>query len=176
MISRKIIYIRHGHDTRDKHKYDEILTSHGKKKVKELTKRLIDEHGIPDIIYYSPYYRTRQTKRIMLKVIYNHLKSENIEKELTKLKCDWRLSRFFTKKQRSFPDIRKETENRGAPIKEKWEDFKIRVNEQLEEMEQSDYQVIWCVTHTLVVNHVIKIKNIEHGYEIPYLDTVILTY
>lgn len=167
---RKIIYIRHGEDKRDEHKYDERLTGEGKKGVKQFTKALIEEHGMPDIIYYSPFYRTRQTKRVMLKVI-----KEEFGRELPTAECDYRLSRFFTKKQSKSPDIRRDTRKKGAPIYETWKEFKLRVTEQLNEVESNyDHGVIWCVTHTLVLDRIILIKGLEHEYHIPYLDTVIV--
>ena len=165
---RKIIYIRHGEDTRKRYKYDEVLTDQGKENVVELTKKLVEEHGLPDIIYYSPYYRTRQTKRIMVKTI-KEIYSEKIETV-----CDHRLSRFFTKGQSRNPDIKKETQKRGAPIYETFKEFKERVNEQFTEIEEGDERVIWCVTHTLILDHIIRIKKLDHDYHIPYLDTVIL--
>lgn len=167
---RKIIYIRHGEDTRYEHKYDEILTDEGKGNVKKLTKKLVEEHGVPDIIYYSPYYRTRQTKRIMAKTI---LKNYGSKPETI---YDKRLSRFFTKKQSRDPDIKKETIKRGAPIYETLEEFKNRIDAQLEDLEkQDDKKVIWCVTHTLILAHIVKVKGIHHGYSFPYLDSIILT-
>ena len=168
----KVIYIRHGEDTRDGYKYDERLTRYGKKSVKKITIELIEEHGFPDIIHYSPYYRTRQTKRLMLKVI-----NETLNKELPITNCDFRLSRFFTKSQRKTPDIRRDTRKRGAPIKESWKGFKRRIAEHLSEIgddDNNDYKVIWCVTHTLVLDYIINNHDIEHEYKIPYLDTVVL--
>ena len=169
-VVRKIIYIRHGEDTRENYKYDEVLTHKGKHDVKELTKELVEEHGVPDIIYYSPYYRTRQTKRIMVKTIHELYSTE------TKTICDDRLSRFFTKKQSQNPDIRRETLKRGAPIYESFKEFKERVSEQLEEVEKEhNEEIIWCVTHTLILDHIIQLKEIDHDYHIPYLDTIVLT-
>lgn len=168
--NRKIIYIRHGEDKRGHYKYDEKLTDYGKKKVKDLTKQLIDTYGFPDIIYYSPYYRTRQTKRLMLSVI-----DRDYGEELPPTKCDSRLSRFFTKRQSRNPDIRKDTRKRGAPIYETWREFKYRVGEHISEMESNrQHHIIWCVTHTLVLDYVINHRGIDHDYEIPYLDTIIL--
>lgn len=170
MSNRKIIYIRHGKDVVDEHKYDEILTDKGKIAVKHLTKKLIREHGIPDIIYYSPYYRTRQTKNIMLKVIKKYF-----NEEYPLIKCDNRLSRFFTEKQSRHPDIRKDTMKKGAPIYETWEEFNMRVKEQIDEMENLDHKIIWCVTHTLILDYLIKNKNLNRDHHIPFLDTIIIT-
>jgi len=168
--TRAVIYVRHGDDTPDKHKYDEKLTKEGKEKCKVLTDKLIEEYGLPDIIYYSPFHRTRQTKKIML----NHIhKKHNIK---VKSVCDYRLSRFFTKKQRLNPDVRSDTLAKGAPVNESWEEFKHRVKKQLRDMEtKRTEKVIWCITHTLVLSYVIKKKGINHEYSIPYLDTIVIT-
>ena len=166
---RIIIYIRHGEDIRDGYKYDEKLTDDGKYEVKVLANKLIKDYGVPEVIYYSPYYRTRQTTRIMLKVIHEELN------EKIRLKCDPRLSRFFTKRQKRDPDISRSTRKKGAPIYESWSDFKYRAEEQISDMEENDkYQIIWCVTHTLILDRLINIKNIDHGFKIPYLDTIVL--
>lgn len=166
---RTIIYMRHGEDQRDHHKYDEVLTERGKKSARKLAKRLINEYGIPDVIYCSPFYRTRQTCKQFLKVLRSHTD------ERIKVKIDPRLSRFFTDNQARNPDIRRDTMKKGPPIDETWEEFKERVEEQVEEMERKDrYQVIWCIGHTLIIKRVAKIKNIEKDKYIQFCDTVIL--
>ena len=162
-----IIYIRHGEDEEKDYKYDESLTHYGKKSSRKLAHKLIDQYGIPDAIYYSPFYRTRQTLREMLIAIDEHT-DQRIEKV-----CDPRLSRFFTKQQKRNPDIRSDTKRRGPPLDEEWEEFKLRVKDQIEEIENEE-GIVWCITHTLVLSRVIKIKGLDHGYKIPYLDTIVL--
>lgn len=167
-MERVVVFIRHSEDTPSSHKYDEKLTENIQP-IKDLTVKLIEEYGIPDIIYYSPFHRTRQTKSIMS----NHIKELYGEK--IKTNCDYRLSRFFTKKQRLNPDIRSDTLKKGAPINESWDEFKHRVKKQLRDMEKKRTEkVIWCITHTLVLNYVIKKKKIPHPYLIPYLDTIVV--
>ncbi len=165
-----IIYIRHAEDrTRDKYKYDPKLTYDGHKESKMLSNQLISEYGIPDMIYCSPYSRTRQTLKNMLKTISMYT-DKKIPKEI-----DNRLSRFFTKKQMYNPDISKKTRKLGAPIYERWGEFKQRVDDQLTDMEnQKEYKIIWCIGHTLINKLVAKYKNIEHDKYISYLDTVII--
>jgi len=171
---RYLIYIRHGEDTSDGYKHDQKLTSKGKEDVKNLTIELINEYGLPDIIYYSPYYRTRQTKKIMLKVIHKHFNHG-----LPEYKPDFRLSRYFTKHQKKSPNIRRETEKRGVPIDETWKEFKSRVNNQLIDTENliknNEKRIIWCITHTLVLDRIIKLKGIDHDYEIPFLDKIVIS-
>lgn len=168
----KIIYLRHGDDEVTDYVHDESLTHKGKKKTKKLAKKLIEEHGVPDIIYFSPFYRTRQTKKIMLKVI-----SKYIGKEYKKIArvCDYRLSRFFTSRESENPSVRDATIRRKAPLDETKEEFNERLANQLNYIQRKHKgQLVWCVTHTLVIKYVIKEKNVEHGDHIPYLETIIL--
>lgn len=166
---RVIIYLRHGRDKRGKYKYDEKLTSEGKYKSRELAGDLIRKYGIPDAIYCSPFYRTRQTRRQMFKVISNHT-----DRRIVNI-TDPRLARFFTKKQTRNPDIRRDTREKRVPISETWEEFKRRVRDQVNEMEsKANYKVIWCIGHTLIIKQVAKIKHIDRPDYIEYLDTIIL--
>jgi len=165
--NKNIIYIRHGEDKMDGYKYDESLTKRGKKEARKLAHQLISYHGIPDIIYYSPYYRTRQTLKQMLSVI-----AEYTDTKVHKI-CDYRISRYFTQNQRQNPDIRRDTGKHNPPIHEDYKDFKRRVKEHLIEAESKrDCNVIWCITHTLVLERIIHLKNLSHEFEIPFLDTV----
>ncbi len=166
---RVIIYLRHGRDKRTKYKYDEKLTPEGKDKSRELAENLIRKYGIPDAIYCSPFYRTRQTRRQMLKVISKHTNRKIIN--IT----DPRLARFFTKNQTRNPDIRSDTRKKRVPIFETWSEFKMRVRDQVREMERkTKYKVIWCIGHTLIIKQVAKIKHIDRPDYIEYLDTIIL--
>lgn len=166
----KIIYIRHGNDTVEHHAHDEILTDDGKRGAEQLAEKLLLEYGTPDIIFYSPFYRTRQTLAKMLKIIkYNKNKK-------VKTICDNRLSRYFTSKEKRHPDIRDDTAELGAPTDETWKEFKKRVKSQIKDMKKKRdrYRVIWCITHTLVLDYLIKKKTPEHGYKISYLDTIVI--
>ena len=167
--NRTIIYLRHGEDTRSNYKYDEKLTPEGKVGAKKLAKELIDKYGIPDAIYCSPFYRTRQTRRQMLKVI------SKITNKRIKNVTDPRLGRYFTTSQERNPDIRRDTWKKKAEIHESWDDFKRRVKKQLREMERKNkYKVIWCIGHTLIIKHVARFKRIKRSSHIKYLDTVII--
>ena len=68
-----------------------------------MAKKLIQEHGLPDIIYCSPYYRTRQTRKRMVKAIEDYKKhlSENHEDKYkrVKLQTEPRLGRFSQEKK-----------------------------------------------------------------------------
>jgi broad specificity phosphatase PhoE len=88
---------------------------------------------------------------------------------------DPRLSRFFTKREMRNPDIRSDTMRKNAPIYETSSEFRNRVREQLYDMENKDeYNVIWCICHTLIIKYVAEFKNIQRDEHINYLDTVII--
>lgn len=150
-----LIYIRHGHDYTRSHDHDERLSDIGKKESYKIALELIQEHGIPDIIYHSPYYRARQTAKLMVKAI---KKTNNIKVERD---LDPRLGRYFTRKQKKNPDIKRSTGKKGAIIHEDWSEFKERVGEQLiDHTKRSKKQNIWCITHNLVIRRVCKLKDI----------------
>lgn len=175
-MSKKIIYIRHGNDIRNRHKYDEELTSEGKRMAKKLAKELIKKHGLPDIIYYSPFYRTRQTGKYMIKTIkkYRDSLSHEDKNKKIRLKIDPRLGRFFTEKQKHNPDISSSTLSKGAIIDETWDEFHGRIEEQMNEILNNKYQIIWNITHTLVLLRIAHLQNIERSPHVEYMDTVII--
>ena len=171
---RIVIYIRHGPDKESDYKHDEKLTSEGKMMSRELAKELIKKYGLPDIIYYSPFYRTRQTRKEMVKAIKKYKYKNDIDKEV-KLKIDTRLGRFFNRKERKRPDVHDSTIEKGAIVNEKWGHFKERVESHLNDVLNSDkYEVVWNITHTLVLLQVVNIQSISHSSHIPYLDTIIM--
>ena len=164
-----IIYIRHGPDERADHKYDEILTRAGKEEVISFTKQLLEEHGIPDIIYCSPFQRTRQTTQLMIKAIKRYRKENNLTKRVDFI-IEPKLGRFFTKQQMRYPDIKESTLRKGAIIKETYSEFKDRVTYHHQGLDPNLH--IWNITHTLVLLHISKINRVERSKYVRYLDTV----
>ena len=81
-MSHKHIYIRHGNDIRTSRKHDERLSDQGKRSVKYKVNQLVEEYGLPDLILYSPFYRCRQTAKIMKKTLSKyhnfHLNLQNL--------------------------------------------------------------------------------------------------
>ena len=171
-----VIFIRHGKDKKSSHKYDEKLRKSAKKEAYRLAKELIGEHGMPDIIYYSPYVRTRQTLKYMHKFIKKHRKRNGI-KEKPLLKVEPKLSRFFTSKERKNPDIRESTLNKGVIIVESKKEFKNRVSSHLEEVidkAKQDKLKIWNITHGLVLVNVAEAKNIKLPKHLNYLERIVI--
>ena len=170
---KTVIYIRHGPDEHSGHKYDEQLTKEGKREAKELAFDLLERYGVPDVIYYSPFYRTRQTRKAMISSIKKYKKSHGIDKNV-ELIIDPRLGRYFSRSQQRNPDIKSITINKGAIIEETKHEFKERVRSQMEEVLNNEYANIWNITHTLVLLKVAKFQNISRDKYVRYLDTVIL--
>lgn len=164
----KLIYLRHGHDYRRSRKHDERLTDEGKDESKQMVQNLIDEHGFPNLILHSPYYRCRQTAKIMQKVL-SKTYNKNIQRQV-----DPNLGRYFTRKQKRDPDIKRSTKRKGAIIDESWEEFKERVGDHLIDMEKYQGQMIWLVTHSLVLIRVAKIKGVPYQDWVGYLDTLVI--
>ena len=160
-----IIYIRHGKDKKSSHAHDEKLTKSSKVEIEEFTEKLVEQYGKPDIIYYSPFYRTYKTAKYMKQKL-NELEIE--------MKVEPYLGRYFTKKQRKNPEVRKSTYKHGAIIKEKWEQFHDRIELQMNTVLESNYKVVWNITHSLVLLHIAKLNNIERDHHVEYLDVVII--
>jgi len=159
-----ILYIRHGKDKESKYKHDEKLSTEGKEEILDFTQELVTKYGIPDVIYYSPFRRTQQTAKYMLKKL-----NEITDKKIL-YKSDVNLGRFFTRTQRHKPSVRKSTFKKGVLISERYEEFKERVAEHVEMMKTSEYQNIWNITHSLVILQVAKLENIQRNKRVEYLD------
>jgi len=165
-----LIYIRHGHDYTRSHDHDERLSDRGKKESYKYALELVEKYGIPEVIYHSPYFRARQTAKLMVKSIY---KRHNIK---IKRELDPKLGRYFTSKQKRNPDIKRSTQRKGAIIYEDWDQFKNRVNEQMiEHSLEGKEKNIWCITHNLVVRRMYKLKEMKRETKwVNYLETMIM--
>lgn len=170
----KIIYIRHGKDEKIKHVHDEILTEEGKAEARILAEKLLNEHGVPDIIYYSPFYRTRQTRHQMVKIIQQFKKKNGIDKSV-RLEVEPRLGRFFTTKEKYNPDVSKKTLEKGAITDESHKEFKKRVKKQLNfVLKNCENLIVWNITHTLVLLKVAKLVQIERFSYVNYLNYCVI--
>ena len=163
-----VIYIRHGKDKESHYKHDEKLSEEGKKEILKFTEKLVKEYGIPDIIYYSPFRRTQQTTKYMIK------KLKEITDKKVIYKTDTSLGRFFTRTQRRNPSVRKSTFSKGVIIDERYEEFKERVEEQMENVLSKNYKIIWNITHSLILLHVAKLQKIEIDKRVNYLDKIVI--
>ena len=144
------------------------MTWEGKKESQDAARKLIEQYGLPDIIYYSPMFRTRQTVKEMVKVV------EEYSRKKIKVKTEPRLGRFFTKSQRRKQKIRESTLYKGAILDETWDQFHERVDQHFSEIVEKDYSVIWNITHTLVLLRIGQITGIYLPEHISYSDVCIV--
>ena len=170
----KIIYIRHGEDQKSKHVHDEKLTKEAKYEIEELTEKLIREHGVPDIIYYSPFHRTRYTAKYMIKKIVKMKERGQIENKKVRFQSEPQLGRFFTRKQKDNPQVRDSTMKKGIIVEERWSDFKDRIELQMNTILDRGEEIVWNVSHSLVLLQVAKLNRIGRDKRVEYLDFVVL--
>lgn len=164
-----VLYVRHSDDSRRRqesqviHRDDLKLTQKGRSLARKTSRYLIGKYGQPDIIYLSPFMRSKETLGQM-------------QKYFTKkpiVKFDNRLSRFFSKKEKEDPSCFTETFAHNIPIQENWHQFKQRVQYHLREMYEKDYihskKVIWCITHALPFIQVADICKKTIPKSIPFM-------
>lgn len=152
-----LVYIRHSKDRKDKedHVQDPKLTDEGKLMAKEKGNKLINKYGIPDIIFCSPFLRTRQTLKYLLKNVPDRRKKE------IKIIYDPRASRYFSQEERNNIDIARSTIKRNIPIFETSQEVSERLFSLMDELNMlaQQGQVVWCITHTSVY------KRLAHYYQ-----------
>lgn len=159
-----IIYLRHASDH-----YDDPTFAHdqkippSKKNVNDILtviKHLVATYGNPVAIYCSPFQRARDTLELMKDYLIKETGGD-IEVEI-----DPKLSRYFTSKEKKEPSVRKDTLELEPPIFEKWDDFKERVIQHVDEMIEKGYlrsrhTLVLVITHTLVIKEVAKYLKFE---------------
>lgn len=170
-----ILYIRHGHDKRREYKYDEDLTSEGRKKARRKAKELIRLFGVPDAIYCSPFDRTLRTAKEMCRVVH---KKTGVALEP---QIDPKLGRYFSKSQRKKKqaNIKPSTVANGALTTESKPEFRARVEEQLKTLQSqgglrgTERPLIWNITHSLVLLHVARVQKIKRPVaHVEYLEHI----
>lgn len=157
-----LLFIRHSEDDSDypKYSHDLPITKDGIKMTKKLTQKLINKHGVPDVIYCSPFKRCRSTVEIMIRTI----------NTCVPIKIDTRLSKYYTESQQQNPNARPETQKYNPPTIETKEDVSRRSKNILTELRKTDLNV-WCITHAIVVNNICKLIGNSNRY-IEFLQVV----
>lgn len=157
------IVIRHANDRerRAVHRHDKEITRDGEIQAKKIGKKLIKKYGDPDIIYCSPMMRTKQTLKKMLK----HVESE------PRIIIENRLSRYFNHRERDEPSLFTMT-GKDIPLNETHRAFKKRCDLFLKDIKNSDknHQVVWIITHALVLKRFCKKLKISRPRHVDFLD------
>lgn len=154
-----IIYLRHASDNYNDptflHDQKIVPSKKNLEDINSVVRYLIKTYGSPSVILCSPFQRARDTLEFMKDMLVKETGGE-IDVEI-----DPRLSRYFTSKEKKEPSVRKDTLELEPPIFEKWDDFKERVVEHVDEMVEKGYlksrhTVVLVITHTLVIKEVAK--------------------
>lgn len=168
-----ILYIRHAekaHKNGERNAvfaHDPELTKNGKLKSIEYGKELVEKYGPPNVIYSSPFERTRQTMNCLASSIpdITNLRSYSCN-DLSEFLGNWKPHQV---------KLRPETAKCNPPICDH-KTFEENVARHIEEFKKIDHSnlVIWVITHRKSIREIAK--NFELPIKvIPYLGTLEIT-
>lgn len=159
-----LIYIRHSMDNEEDptYRHDARLTHKGKKLAVSKGEALIQKYGIPNIVYCSPFRRTRETLTNLLSSVQN---TQNI-----KIVYDQRIARHFSKNDQRHPDVAPTTLKTNIPIYESTEDFNKRIRRFSKSMSHYALEdtVVWCITHTTAYKRMASYHRVRIPSHIPF--------
>ena len=163
------IYIRHAEKSytngnSDIYKHDPGITSYGVKKAKKTAKFLVKEWGEPTFIICSPYRRTRETAHIMNSVLKNPIKE---------ILIDVNISEYLGNHNDVPIDITDNTSIYEPPHPETFDQMKKRVKKHYDKMNRyiknKFNQVIWIISHGLIIEQISKLSGIKISKHFPPL-------
>ena len=165
-----LIYIRHGDDRRDRdaYRHDRRLRKRAKKDAARLAAQLVEKYGHPEIVRASPFRRAVGTAETMVESLQNPVMVVR----------DIRLAQHLSEKQQANPDVSPQTLRSKVAIHETDEAFQRRIDDHVAEMKRSEFftspTVVWCVTHTIVVEEVAARLGISFPQELNFLAYVVV--
>lgn len=167
------IIIRHADDSvidlsQNDNKHDTTITNSGKRKSYKLAKKLVKKYGIPDVIYCSPFQRGRNTVKEMMKVFTKE------QLKHIKILVDINLTKYFTDTQKYNPKIHHTTSYYNIPVVESKEDVLERSHNHLNRLykHHSQKEVIWSITHAIVVNYIGQMVGKDKNNSIDFLEYI----
>jgi broad specificity phosphatase PhoE len=151
-----IIYWRHAHDEysqaslRDDHR----ITEQGRKSIVDPAEEMMHRYGPPSLVVASPHVRTRETMDVMRTVLPRDVK----------FRIDARLARLPNNKKKEeylAPELADSTLQYNPPLEPCNEAFKERVRKHAAHIVSRPDEVVWCITHSLVVLRIAKLVGIK---------------
>lgn len=127
-----LLYIRHAKDKEDKDGNDGSLRKSSKMEIKKQTLLWIEKYGLPDVVYYSPFYRTFQTVKQIKRTLEKHMEENKITK-IIKYVVEPKIGRYVTKKEMN---VRENTLKKGAIVGETTEQFKQRIKDHYDSLKK----------------------------------------
>lgn len=147
-----MLIIRHSEDSSEStYRHDSQLTKKGREIAKMRGRALIKKFGVPNLIYCSPFRRTKETLKLMLGA------------NSTRIEYTTGLSRYFSERERRDPDVASETLDAQIPLDEDNREFKVRVRQFAWNVLQSIQpgEIVWCITHSTVYKTIARIFEVE---------------
>lgn len=159
-----LIYIRHSVDNEEDptYRHDARLTHKGKKLAASKGEHLIQKYGVPNIVYCSPFRRTRETLDKLLSSIQD---TQHI-----KIVYDERIARHFSKSDQRNPDVAPTTLKTDIPIYESTDEFNKRIQRFARSMSSYALEdtVVWCITHTTAYKRMASYHRTRIPSHIPF--------
>jgi broad specificity phosphatase PhoE len=139
--------------------YETALTEEGILQARTTAKALSQTEGLPDVIFYSPYLRTRETFSHMREAWPELKKVKNISEDrireqehgLSLLYNDWRLFQVFHPEQKLFRDLQGPywyQHPQGESISQVRDRIRSMVTTLIREWSEKD---VWLITHHLTI-------------------------
>ena len=162
-------------------KHDPGITEKGVENAKMVAQHLIEQWGIPSKIIVSPYRRARETAKVMRSVLTN---TDNTEKKKKiPIYVDREVSEYLGNHRSVTIDVTESTLVHDPPHPETFNDMKLRVKKHHDKITNymkkdikkgssnntNNKNVIWIITHGLIMKQVASLIGIKMSKEFPPL-------
>jgi broad specificity phosphatase PhoE len=165
-----IVWIRHAEKTYSNNRggfgcaqHDPEIKAEEFYRIKDHSKRLISRYGHPQLVFTSPYKRTRQTTQLMISEIEESLKPEvHVDSQIAEY-LGYQDPRLVNGNKSYDPDVDKITSTYDLPkIKESTDSMMERIKSHISmlTLDQKLYDrpthcaVIWVVTHGIIISRI----------------------
>lgn len=165
----RTIYIRHAekgfaNGNSEYFKHDPGITEIGVERAKKIALKLIEMFGEPTKIVSSPYRRTRETSLIMNSLLKNPLEE---------IQIDSGVSEYLGNHNNTNLDVTIATQIHDPPHPETFDQMKKRVKKHIDKVRKFSIthprEVIWIITHGLIIKQIAGNLNIKTSRQLPYL-------
>lgn len=166
----RVVYIRHAHKdyqngNAEFFKFDPSITDEGVARAKIIAKHLVDLYGEPTRIISSPFRRTRETATVLGSILKNQFADI--------YEIDRDVGEYLGNHNGAELDVVVATRIHNPFHSESFETMKKRVKKHIEKIRkrnsQNSKEIIWVVTHGIIVKQVVSYFGIKSSKEIPYL-------
>ena len=160
-----LVYLRHGDDRGDDvYRHDRRLNGRGRTDARKEAGRFVETLGHPDVVYVSPFRRTRETLACMAAVFERPVETHD----------DPRIAQHLSKKQRSNPSVSPQT-LAIVNIDEDGDTFRRRVADHVRSVRHlAQAKIVWAITHQSVIEEVASQLGVKISGDLDFLDYVVM--